>query len=51
MSTIFCQAQFSYLIAYYLIAPYCGRVYPADYNHKVSVCNQYLDAVLENTER
>ena len=30
--------------------PYCGRVYPADYNHRVSVCNQYLDAVLESTE-
>ena len=30
--------------------PYCGRVYPADYNHRVTVCNQYLDAVSENTE-
>ena len=26
--------------------PYCGYVYPHDYNNRVAICNQYLDVVL-----
>ena len=27
--------------------PYCGTNYPPDYNQRVAICNQYLEAVLE----
>ena len=30
--------------------PYCGYVYPYDYNNRVAICNQYLDVVLGDTE-
>ena len=31
-------------------APYCGYIYPLDYNERVAICNQYLDVVVGGME-